>query len=143
MHLKSRSESEVTEKTVRIIEAHVKLASNNVHLLFERLRFDERSKEHVAQNVDRLPDRCGWAVNPENRPFKGGVGINVTAHSVNLVADLLGRAAFRPIEKHVLQQMGQPTAEPLAFVNAAGLAPGLNAGNRRGMLFSDNDRQTI
>ncbi len=106
MHLKSRSESEVTEKTVRIIEPHVKLASNNIHLLLERLRFDERSKEHIAQDVDRLPDNCGRAVNPENCPFKGGVGIDITAHAVNLVADLLGRAAFRPIKEHVLQQMG-------------------------------------
>src|SRR5262249_53605449 len=78
-----------------------------------------------------------------NGAIKGSVGVHVTAGFLDLLVDAAAGAGGRAFKKHVFENMRKACAEPIAFVHAAGHAPGLGGNDRRAMVFARDNRQTI
>src|ERR1700747_2090684 len=125
MHLKSGFEREITQHAIRIIQAHVKLPADNVHLPAERLNVQKRPEQHIAKNIDRLAHCICRTVDPEDRAIKRGVGIQIAACGMNLITDLLRGTPLRPVEKQMLKEVRQSAAQPFTFMDTARLAPRL------------------
>ena len=97
----------------------------------------------VAENIDGDPRAGVGDVDVINRAVEGGVGVHVTAGFLHFLVDAAAGARGRAFEKHVLQHVRHAGAEPFAFVNAAGHAPGLGGNHRRAVVFADDDGQAV
>ena len=136
-------EHEFGAHAVGIIEAHGELAADHLLFLGELAVRQGGVERGVGQKFDRGGRAVGRHIDPIDRAVEGGVGIDVAPGLLHGAGDLVGAAFFRALENHVLEQMGQSAAEPLAFMNAAALHPDLHAGHRGGVVGLDQHGETV
>ena len=126
-----------------IIHAHGKLAANDFLFFLIFLRRQSGIHHRIGQNVERGRDAIFRHVDPKNRAIKRSVRVDVTAHALNFLRDLIGRSGLCSLEEHVLENVGQARAEVLVFVDASRGAPSLHACHRRAAIFLNDDRQPV
>ena len=136
-------EKEQTGHAIGVIHAHGKFAANHFLLFLIFLWRQSRIHHRIGQHVERGGDSILRRVDPENGPIKGRVSVDVTAHVLNLLRDLIGRSRFRPLEEHVLENMGQARAQVLVLVDATRGAPRLHTCHRRAVIFLNDDREPV
>ncbi len=79
------------------------------HLLFGvEVVLAERGAEDVGQEIDGGVLLLGEDRGVEDRVLLAGEGVVLGAHLVELAVDVVGRAAGRPLEGHVLQEVAHP-----------------------------------
>ena len=129
--------------TIGIIHAHGEFAPD--YFLFFPVFLGRQSRIHhrIAQHAESRGDAVFRHVDPENSAIKRGVSVNVTAHVLNLLSNLVGRSCFRPLEKHVFENVGQARPEMRVLVDAPCGAPRLHTCHRRAAIFLHDDRQSI
>src|SRR5207253_6378997 len=82
-------------------------------------------------------------VDPKDRAIERCICVDVTTHVLNFPRDLTFPSRFRPLEKHVLENVRLPRSEMLVFVDASRGAPCLHAGYGGTTIFLDNNRQSV
>ena len=97
----------------------------------------------IRQDLHRLGRAVRRDVDPIYGPVEAGIGIDVAATVLHLLGNFAAFALFRALEEHVLKDMREAGAEPFAFMNAAGAAPGLHAGHGRTAIFLDDDGEAV
>ena len=136
-------EHEFGAHAVRVVEAHGELAADHLLFLGEFAVRQGGVERGVGQKFDRGGRAVGRHVDPVDRAVEGGVGIDVAPGLLHGARDFVGTAFFRALENHVLEQMRESRAEPLAFMNAAALHPDLHAGHRCGVIGLDQHGETV
>ena len=143
MTLIGGSEEELSRHSVRIVHAHGELAPD--HFLFLGVFFRGQGRVHhrIGEDIERNRDAVLRDVDPIDGAIERRVGIDVTAHVLDLLRDRICRVGFRSLEEHVLEDVRQARAEMRVFIHAAGAAPGLDTRHRRAPVFLDDDRQAV
>ena len=78
---------------------------------------------HVGEHVEVAVHVLGEAVDPIHGAVERGVGVHLSALSLDGLRYLLRRALVRAFEKHVLDEMREARAGPFLLADAAGLDP--------------------
>ena len=78
-----------------------------------------------------------------NRAIERRVGVHVTAGFLHFLVDAPAPRGGGAFEEHVFEHVRQAGAQPFAFVDAAGLAPGLRRNHRRAMIFANDDGKAV
>ena len=141
--MKSGAEQKLPRHSIRIVHSHRELAPNHFLFLAVFLRRQSRVHHRVGQNVERGRDPIFRHVDPINGAIERSVSVDVSANVLDFLRDRIGRTVFRSLEKHVLEDVRQPRAEMLVFIDAAGRAPRLHARHRRAAIFLHNDGEPI
>ena len=128
---------------VGVVVAHGKLPADHL-LLFVVFLLGKRGVHHgIGQNVDGLGGPLRGDVDPVDGTVVRGVGVDIAALILHLAGDDSGSPGSRPLEEHVLKDVGESRAEPFPLMDGAGVAPGLDAGNRSAAVLLDNQGQTV
>ncbi len=128
---------------VGVIVAHGELAAYDL-LLLRVLRGGERGIHHrIREEIEGGGDALRGDIDPEDRAIIRGVGIDVAALVLNLECELAAAARGGAFEEHVLEDVREAGAEVLVLIDAAGLAPCLEAGDGSGVILLDDDGEAI
>ena len=126
-----------------VVLPHVDFAPDDVQLLFQ-LRFGQRGVLHdVAQNIHRYARASVGDINVIHSTIKGGVGVHVAAGLLHFLINAPQPAGFGSLEKHVLQDVRQSGPKPIAFMDAAGLGPGLGGHHGRAVIFAHDHGEAV
>ena len=78
-----------------------------------------------------------------HRAVKRRVGVHMTASVLNSVINLNTGAVTRAFKQHMFENMGNPCAQPFAFVNATSPTPSLDRNDRRRVIRLNDDFQPV
>lgn len=126
-----------------IILVHVHFPEDHLLFFFQLVRRQRGMLHNVAEHIHRHRGSCIRCANPINGAVEGGISVHVPARLLHFLVDAAGGTRGGAFEQHVLQDVGQPRAQPLPFVDAAGHAPGLGRNHRRAMVFANDQGQAI
>ena len=108
-----------------IIDVHIHLADNHVLLLCHLIRRECCVLHDVAENVDGDFRARVRHIDVINRPIEGGISVHIPAGFLHFLVDAAARSGSGPFEEHVFEHVRETGAQPAAFVNTTGHAPGL------------------
>ena len=125
-----RREEGVREHVVRVVLGAPDLLEHHLHLAGDLVRVEDRVLHRIGQHVE-----------PEERDVRGerrvvagdverGEGVDPPAGALHGAGDLAHPARARPLEEHVLVEVGEP-ALARALVRRADGGPDLDLGHRR------------
>ena len=143
MLLVSRCEKEQPRHAIGIIHPHGKLAPDDFLFFLVFFRRQSRIDHSVRQNVERGGHAVFRHVDPKNGAIERRVRIDVAAHVLDFLRDLIFSSGLGSLEQHVLENVRQPCADMLVFVDASRGAPRLHAGDGRAVIFLDDHRQPV
>ncbi len=105
-----RAREQVAEDVLRRVVVHADLFEHDVALFAQLGVGEERSQEHVGQNVDRERQMPVDDLRVEQRRLFIGRRVEVAADRVHLFGDRARTAAARPFEQHMLEEVRDATA---------------------------------
>ena len=104
---------DVVDEIARRVEVHVHLLDDHALLALDLLGLELRVAQHVDEDVQRDLPRLARAADVVARVLLAREGVELAADRVHLGRDVArGRAAFRPLEHHVLGEVGDPVRLP-------------------------------
>ena len=132
-----------TGATAGIVLAHIDLAPDDVQFLFQ-FRLGQGGVLHdVAQNINSHARAGVGDINVIHRAIKRGVGVHVAAGLLHFLINAPHPAGFGTLEEHVLQNVRQAGPEPIAFMDAARLGPGLGGHHGRAVIFAHDHGEAV
>ena len=143
MPLIRRPKKQQARHAIGIVHAHRELAPDDFLLFLVFLRRQSGIHHSVAQPLQRDADPIFRHVDPKNRPIKRGIGVDVTPDVLDALRNLIGRLRFCSFEEHVLENVGQPRAKMLVFIDASGGAPRLHARHRRAVVLLHDHGEAV
>jgi hypothetical protein len=134
---------EFLDRAARVVEAHGKLPADDLHFL-DVFVLRQGGMEHgIGKDVEGPGPIFGGEIDIVNRAVKGGVGVGVAAEGLYLLGHAGGGAALGPLEKHVLENVGQSGPQVISLGDAPGTTPGLDGGHRGTVVLLDDQGQPI
>ena len=123
---------------VGIVISHGKLTSD--HFLFPViLLFGECGiHHHVSEDIDGLGGTLGRHVDPVDGAVVGGIGVDVPPLVLNLTGNDSGCSGRGSLEKHVLEDVGETCTQEFPLMDGSRVAPGLDTGDGRTVIFLHN-----
>ena len=79
---------------------------------------------------------------PVDGTVVSGIGVQETSKGLGFLRNLADRPLGRPFEEHVLDHVGDPR-DPIGLVEVPHLDVGSHAGQRDGVLLSNDHGQTV
>ncbi len=132
VELEGGGEEQAGGGVVRIIEAHVDLAADDVLFLLEFTLRDDREEHQAAEAFEKDRQRVGRPVDEIHGAVKAGVGVPMSASGLHGIGELIGIVIAGALEDHVLEEMRDAGAEVAVLVHRAGFHPELGGNHRRG-----------
>lgn len=127
----------------RVILIHVHLAQDDL-LFFLHLSGRQRRVLHdIAKDINCDLGAGVRDVDVIDRAVERRVGVHVSARVLNFLIDAAGFPRGCSLKEHMLQHMRHARAQPSAFIDAAGFAPGLSGDDGGTVIFADDQRQSI
>ena len=108
-----------------IVGVHVHLADDDLLLLLQLLTRQRSVLHHVAKHIDGDLRAGVRHVNVKNRAVERSERVHVAAGLLDFLVDAASGPGGGAFEEHVFEDVGEAGAQPLAFVDAPGHAPGL------------------
>ena len=126
-----------------VVEAHVHFAADHVHLLGQLIGRQGGVLHDVAEDINGLGAAGVGDVNVIDGAVEAGIGVHVAAGFLDFLVNAAAGAGGGAFEEHVLEHVGEAGAEPVALMNAAGPAPGLDGDDGRAVIFAHDDGQPV
>ena len=121
----------------RILD-HVDLLDDHLAFFFQLSGRESGIQVEIEEQVQGDGEVLGQDFGIKARELLAGEGVEDPPHGVDLLGDLAGGPAFRPLEEHVLDKVSDPVLFPIliprARVNPDSHGDGMNAGD----LFGDD-----
>ena len=116
----------LSQNTVVLIIAHRDFAEDHLALhLAVRVR-NQRVEDHLGQSLHRGFKALLWRIDVVDGAIKGGVGVGITARTVDGFGQFTVRKTPRAFKDHVFQVMRNAGAFPASFLCAPSPHPCLD-----------------
>ena len=135
-------EEGVGDDPPRVVLVHPHLLEDHLEFPRQLRGVEDRVPERVGEDVERVLEESPREGDVVDRLVEARVGVDLAPHRLDLPGDLPGPPALRPLERHVLEDVGHPRAG-FGFRGAARLDPRLHRHDRRRRVRPDHDRQPV
>ena len=143
MPLICRPKKQQASHAIGIIHAHRELAPDDFLLFVVFVRRKAGIHHRIAQHLQGRANTVFRHIDPKNCPIERSVGIDVTPDVLDALRNLICRSRVGSLKEHVLENVGQPRAKVLVFIDASSRAPRLHARHRRAVIFLHYDGQPV
>jgi hypothetical protein len=126
----------------RVVLVHPHLLEDHLELPRKLPGVEDRVPERVGEDIEGVFEEPPGEGDVVDRLVVARVGVDLAPHRLDLPGDLPGSPALRPLERHVLEDVGHPRAV-LRLRGAARLDPRLHRHHRRRRVRTDDDRQPV
>ena len=114
---------DVVDVLVGRVLHHADLLEDDGFLLVDVIEVEQRVDEDVGQQVDGQREVVVGHLDVERRQLLAGEGVHHAPDGIDVGGDVKGRPPGRPLEEHVLDEVGRPV-DPLVLVARAAGNPG-------------------